>query len=247
MLEVGTIENTAVAVGTGNGEEVTDEDKATTQVIGPDTQSLTVKKTLAGNRADSYTGNIFTFAVDVSKVEQTDVFWRELAADQGAVYDAETKTLTVTVTGNGSVTLALPLGEYTVTETDGYSLTYYKGTTANGASGRECDVELGETAAVVEFVNTYQYTSSGGGTTPVTPTEPEEPEDLGDEEVPLSELPDVSDNEEELEDLVEEDVPLAELPATGETLLYHIMAAISAMGLAALAITGRKRKEEEEA
>ena len=71
----------------------------------------------------------------------------------------------------------------------------------------------------------------------VTPEEPaevpdEEPIEIADEDVPLAELPN-------------EEIPLAEVPKTGEEMMYRIMAAVSGVGLAALAVTGRKRKEEE--
>ena len=46
-------------------------------------------------------------------------------------------------------------------------------------------------------------------------------------------------------DLPEEDIPLADVPRTGETMIYRIMAAISGITLMALAVTGRKKEEEE--
>ena len=45
--------------------------------------------------------------------------------------------------------------------------------------------------------------------------------------------------------LPEEDIPLADVPKTGETMIYRIMAAISGITLMALAVTGRKKEEEE--
>ena len=46
-------------------------------------------------------------------------------------------------------------------------------------------------------------------------------------------------------DLPEEDIPLADVPKTGETMIYRIMAAISGITLMVLAVTGRKKEEEE--
>lgn len=252
-LQVGTIENTATVEATVNGEELTDEDDATTQVNGPDTFTLTVKKTVSGISSGKYASNSFTVSVDVSKAGKSDAFWATLAAEQNATYDAAAKALVIEVTAGGSTVLSLPIGEYTVTETAGYNLADYAGTTVNGVGGRSIDVALEENVEVI-YNNMYQY-SSGGGSDPEPPViipgggdDGDDFEDLGDEDVPLAGLPDVDDgDDEELEDLFEEDVPLAELPATGETVIYHFMAATSAMGLAALAITGRKREEEEDA
>jgi hypothetical protein len=58
-------------------------------------------------------------------------------------------------------------------------------------------------------------------------------------------LEDLPDEEPELEDIFEEDIPLADVPKTGETMIYRIMAAISGITLMALAVTGRKKEEEE--
>lgn len=83
---------------------------------------------------------------------------------------------------------------------------------------------------------------------PDEPDEPEEPlEDLGDEDVPLD-APDIPDEPEEpLEDLGDEDVPLADVPATGDSSAAWLIAAlISAAGLCAVWVTGKKRSETAE-
>ena len=91
--------------------------------------------------------------------------------------------------------------------------------------------------------------------TPVTPGEP--PATITDEEPPLAEppkeppveTPDVSIPEEEvpLVEIPEEEVPLAEAPRTGDnTWLLGALTFLSAMGLALLGLTGKKRNADEE-
>lgn len=88
--------------------------------------------------------------------------------------------------------------------------------------------------------------------TPDPDPEPSLPtEEIPDEDVPQSELPeqpgDPGTQPEVPEETVidEEEPPLADAPETGDDLtLWITAAALSGLGLAALAITGRKRKEE---
>ena len=76
-----------------------------------------------------------------------------------------------------------------------------------------------------------------------TPTPDPDPIDIPDPEVPLIPEPDLPDEPIEIE---EPEVPLADVPKTGDNLaLYYASAAISALGLVILALTGKKRKEEE--
>ena len=121
--------------------------------------------------------------------------------------------------------------------------------------------------------NAYQMTQLGFGMqfqmeeensyippiTPVEPTptpdpdpDPSEPtEEIPDEDVPQGELPeqpgDPGTQPENPEETVidEEEPPMADAPETGDSLpIWITAAALSGLGLAALAITGRKRKEE---
>lgn len=95
--------------------------------------------------------------------------------------------------------------------------------------------------------------------TPVDPTptpdpdpEPSEPaEEIPDEDVPQGELPeqpsDPGTQPEAPEETVigEEEPPLADAPETGDNLALWVTAAsVSGLGLIALAVTGRKRKEQ---
>ena len=123
--------------------------------------------------------------------------------------------------------------------------------------------QITETAGVdsYAFLVTNRYYSGGGDggddgedipdeDPPTTDLPDEDPPttDLPDEETPTTDLPDeeTPTTEDPLEEIPEDDVPLAEAPATGDNLVAWIMAAaVSGIGLIWLAITGRKRKDEQ--
>ncbi|MBO5035159.1 MAG: MucBP domain-containing protein, partial [Oscillospiraceae bacterium] len=73
---------------------------------------------------------------------------------------------------------------------------------------------------------------------------PEEAEDLGDNDTPLSETPDVETTESaETEELDENDTPLADVPQTGDALwVWMVLALLSAAGLAWVGLKGKKGK-----
>jgi len=76
--------------------------------------------------------------------------------------------------------------------------------------------------------------------TPDPYTPPQEEEEIPDEDPPLEDIP---EEEPPLEDIFEEEVPLADVPHTGDnSVCFVILAVLSAMGLAVLALT-RKREE----
>ena len=71
--------------------------------------------------------------------------------------------------------------------------------------------------------------------------------DLPEEETPTTELPDEETpmTEEPVEELPDEDVPMAEVPATGDTAgLWALAAGVSGLALVWLALSGKKRREE---
>ena len=75
---------------------------------------------------------------------------------------------------------------------------------------------------------------------PDVPDEPDEPE----EELPEPDVPLVPSEPEE--ELPEPDVPLADVPKTGdETMLWYALAMLSGCGLVILALTGKKKKEND--
>lgn len=71
--------------------------------------------------------------------------------------------------------------------------------------------------------------------------------DLPEDETPTTELPDEETpmTEEPVEELPDEDVPMAEVPATGDTAgLWALAASVSGLALVWLALSGKKRREE---
>ena len=92
----------------------------------------------------------------------------------------------------------------------------------------------------------YNYYTSGGG----GGTDPEDPTDIPDENTPTTDLPedptDIPDEETPTTDLPDEDVPQADVPTTGDNLIAWVLAAaVSGVGLVWLAISGKKRKDEQ--
>ncbi len=161
---------------------------------------------------------------------------------------------TVTITGEGSSLLEdLEPGVYTVTEDrDGAVISGY--TLTISGSGSSAAVVAGGTENVTV---TNTYTTPGGG----DPGDPEDPEDpttppptpeIPDEEVPLTDIPEedvplteIPEEPEELE-IPEENVPLAEVPETGDLSGNWMMAMLmGALGMIWMALTGKKRSEEE--
>ena len=100
-----------------------------------------------------------------------------------------------------------------------------------------------------------EYNRKTGGSKPVDPKpDPVEPTpdpvdptpdpiEIPDEEVPLAPAPTGGD----VVEIPDEEVPLAEVPKTGdESFKFILMALASALGLAGLTFTGKKREEEME-
>ena len=89
--------------------------------------------------------------------------------------------------------------------------------------------------------------------TPDPDPDPSEPtEEIPDEDVPQGELPEETEDPgtqpENPEETVidEEEPPMADAPETGDNLALWVTAAsLSGLGLIALVVTGRKRKEQE--
>lgn len=132
---------------------------------------------------------------------------------------------------NGIYTLrGLFPGSYTVTEfgadVEGYELTVSGEGTVTVTTGG---------AANVVITNTYEES--------IIDIPDEEPPlaDLPDEEPPLADLP---DEEPPLADIPDEAPPLSDVPKTGDmSAIWYVLTALSGSGLAALAVTGKKREE----
>ena len=67
--------------------------------------------------------------------------------------------------------------------------------------------------------------------------------ELDDEDVPLADLP---DDEAEVTTIDDEDIPLSDNPLTGDSasVLWAVMVALAAFGLTAVAVTGKRKREE---
>lgn len=113
------------------------------------------------------------------------------------------------------------------------------------------DAEIGEAADAVIFTNTYTRNTSTGPIDPgpvnpgpgtIIPDEGTPTTDLPEEETPTTELP---EEETPMTELPEEEVPMAEVPATGDTAgLWALAAGVSGLALVWLALSGKKRREE---
>ena len=84
------------------------------------------------------------------------------------------------------------------------------------------------------------------------PPAPNNDEEIFDEEVPLSDLPEIEDEapveqpEEPLEDLFDEETPLADVPATGDTSpMFAAMCALSTFALSAMQFLSRRKRNEK--
>ena len=162
----------------------------------------------------------------------------------------------VEITGEGSVTMqGLPTGKYTVTErTPEYvagmnlAISYLDTDETNAADGI---VTLAKDAAAkVTVTNEYTYEDDDG------PEEPDGPKEIKDPEVPLTpveppvepvdpEEPGTDIPEEPGTDIPEEETPKADAPETGDaTIVWILAAAVSGIGLVWLAISGKKKKDE---
>ena len=162
----------------------------------------------------------------------------------------------VEITGEGSVTMqGLPTGKYTVTErTPEYvvgmnlAISYLDTDETNAADGI---VTLAKDAAAkVTVTNEYTYEDDDG------PEEPDGPKEIEDPEIPLDpaeppvepvdpEEPGTDIPEEPGTDIPEEETPKADAPETGDaTIVWILAAAVSGIGLVWLAISGKKKKDE---
>ena len=118
-------------------------------------------------------------------------------------------------------------------------ITYYANYTANGTQPNPDPIEPGPNPDPIEPGPSDPGTDIPDDNTPTT--------DLPEEETPTTELPDEETpmTEEPVEELPEEEVPLAEVPATGDTAgLWALAAGVSGLALVWLALSGKKRREE---
>ena len=135
----------------------------------------------------------------------------------------------------------------------------YGGFTYNFTSASPASITLDKDGERLTITLRYDRTVGGDDDDdddddPVTVPDPDVPTtDLPDGETPTTDLPDgetptanLPEEEVPTTDLPEEEVPLAEAPATGDSLILWVMAAAaSGAGLVWLALSGRKRKEDD--
>ena len=118
-------------------------------------------------------------------------------------------------------------------------ITYYANYTANGTQPNPDPIEPGPNPDPIEPGPSDPGTDIPDDNTPTT--------DLPEEETPTTELPDEETpmTEEPVEELPDEEVPMAEVPATGDTAgLWALAAGVSGLALVWLALSGKKRREE---
>ena len=168
------------------------------------TGSLTINKTATG--AEVPAGETFTISGTTVDGE---------AYSTGFTYQDMT---------DGTKTISIPVGTYTVTETNagisGYTLT----TTVNYGEGATSAAVVENETAVVSITNTYTFNGGGGGGggTIIIPENP----------IPLIPMP-------------ETEVPLASVPQTGDAAaLWMALSALSGTGLAGVTFLGRKKRED---
>lgn len=181
--------------------------------------------------------------------------------------DSGEQPITLRLLANGQEVDSIVLdGEVDQTEAESWKASF--GELPKNANGEPIDYTVTEDALggrwrsnIAEFVDgdTYlfyvsNWRSNGGGgdgddgdetdipdeNTPTTDL-PDEGTDIPDEETPTTDLPD------EGTDIPDEETPLADVPATGDNLIAWILAAgVSGLGLVWLALSGKKRKNEEQ-
>lgn len=138
-------------------------------------------------------------------------------------------------------------GQLTIDPENGISIA--KLSNAEDESAEYTDVDA------IAFTNTYTRRGGGGGNPGGGTNIPDEDPpttDLPDEDVPQTDLPDedvpqtdLPDEDVPQTDLPDEDVPMAEAPKTGDNMTAWVLAAgVSGIALVWLAISGKKRRED---
>lgn len=164
--------------------------------------------------------------------------------------DGQTYNDTLTATAEGALveTKGVYVGKFTGSDkamdvTVDFELPIEAGNEYQGLTAKLGWVIVAE---VIDYVEPYNPPEKPPVNPPAEdPDEPEEPlEDLDDGDVPLS---GADEPEEPFEDIDDGDVPLADVPATGDSSTAWLIAALlSAAGLCAVWVTGKKRSETAE-
>ncbi|QUO38741.1 InlB B-repeat-containing protein [Dysosmobacter sp. Marseille-Q4140] len=154
-----------------------------------------------------------------------------VTADQGYTF---TGSFTTTGTDTGVKFVDLETTMAALLESGQDQITYYANYTANGTQPNPDPIEPGPNPDPIEPGPSDPGTDIPDDNTPTT--------DLPEEETPTTELP---EEETPTTELPEEEVPMAEVPATGDTAgLWALAAGVSGLALVWLALSGKKRREE---
>ena len=225
------------------------------------TGSLMIEKVISGNRGHYAADKTFEFTVTAPE----NLDGKSFATNKdGVTVTFQGSTATVSLVGEDSITIyGLPTGVYEVEEDEEsadlgkytFSVNYSDSDADNSTDGKVTvfDPTGLDEIATMTITNRYHSSSGGGGdgdggdetdipdeNTPTTDL-PDEGTDIPDEETPTTDLPD------EGTEIPDEETPLADVPATGDNLIAWILAAgVSGLGLVWLAISGKKRKNEEQ-
>ena len=225
------------------------------------TGSLMIEKVISGNRGHYAADKTFEFTVTAPE----NLDGKSFATNKdGVTVTFQGSTATVSLVGEDSITIyGLPTGVYEVEEDEEsadlgkytFSVSYSDSDADNSTDGKVTvfDPTGLDEIATMTVTNRYHSSSGGGGdgdggdetdipdeNTPTTDL-PDEGTDIPDEETPTTDLPD------EGTEIPDEETPLADVPATGDNLIAWILAAgVSGLGLVWLAISGKKRKNEEQ-
>ena len=185
----------------------------------------------------------YTFTIDDYKEFQTDnnfpikISQPNVTADQGYTFTGSFTT-TGTDTGVKFVDLETTMAALLASGQD--QITYY----ANYSSGSG-PIDPGPIDPGPIDPGPIDPGPSDPGT--IIPDDNTPTTDLPEEETPTTELPDEETpmTEEPVEELPDEEVPMAEVPATGDTAgLWALAAGVSGLALVWLALSGKKRREE---
>ncbi len=218
---------------------------ANTVSADPGWQGALVNGTFNNSQASQVS---YTFTIDDYKEFQTDnnfpikISQPNVTADQGYTF---TGSFTTTGTDTGVKFMDLATTMAALLESGQDQITYYANYSSSSGPIDPGPIDPGPIDPGPIDPGPIDPGPSDPGTdipddnTPTT--------DLPEEETPTTELPDEETpmTEEPVEELPDEEVPMAEVPATGDTAgLWALAAGVSGLALVWLALSGKKRREE---
>ena len=213
---------------------------ANTVSADPGWQGALVNGTFNNSQASQIS---YTFTIDDYKEFQTDnnfpikISQPNVTADQGYTF---TGSFTTTGTDTGVKFVDLETTMAALLESGQDQITYYANYSSSSGPIDPGPIDPGPIdPGPIDPGPSDPGTDIPDDNTPTT--------DLPEEETPTTELPDEETpmTEEPVEELPDEEVPMAEVPATGDTAgLWALAAGVSGLALVWLALSGKKRREE---